>query len=219
MTVVQTCALPICTEHCLLGHRRLAILDVQNRLQPMSYTYKGKTYRIAYNGEIYNMNFIKKDLITLGFSFTTMCDTEVILASYIAYQEKCVERFEGIFAFIIDDGEKAFVARDQLGVKPLYYHIDDHNLIVASEMKCILKYMGKAVVDEEGMKELLGLGPSVTPGHTIYKGIKSLRPAHYMYFKDKEDIHCYWKLENQEHKENLEETIIKVKEQIGRAHV
>lgn len=196
------------SEHCLMSHRRLAIIDIENGNQPMSYTWNNQTYRITYNGEIYNMIEIKNQLVSLGYTFQTMSDTEVILAAYVEFKENCLDLFEGIFAFVIDDGKKLFVARDQLGVKPLYYYQDDNNtLVIASEIKCILSYIGKAVVDKEGVKELLGLGPSLTPGHTIYKNIFSLRPGYYMYFNGKIDIHCYWKLHDEIHTDNLYETI------------
>ncbi len=146
------------TPHCLMAHRRLSIIDIENGNQPMLYTFNDKIYRITYNGEIYNMMEIKNHLVSLGYTFQTMSDTEVVLASYIEYQENCLDLFEGIFAFVIDDGDKLFVARDPLGVKPLYYYLEDETIVIASEIKCILSYIGKAVVDQEGVKELLGLG-------------------------------------------------------------
>ena len=200
------------TPHCLMAHRRLSIIDIENGNQPMLYTFNDKIYRITYNGEIYNMMEIKNHLVSLGYTFQTMSDTEVVLASYIEYQENCLDLFEGIFAFVIDDGDKLFVARDPLGVKPLYYYLEDETIVIASEIKCILSYIGKAVVDQEGVKELLGLGPSMTPGHTIYKGIYSLRPGYYMYFDGHCEPICYWKLHDEEHTDNLEETTQKVKE-------
>ena len=108
-----------------MAHRRLSIIDIENGNQPMLYTFNDKIYRITYNGEIYNMMEIKNHLVSLGYTFQTMSDTEVVLASYIEYQENCLDLFEGIFAFVIDDGDKLFVARDPLGVKPVSYtHLD-----------------------------------------------------------------------------------------------
>ncbi|MEG0367572.1 MAG: asparagine synthase (glutamine-hydrolyzing), partial [Coprobacillus sp.] len=200
------------SKHCLMAHRRLSIIDLENGNQPMSYTKNGRTYRITYNGEIYNMMDIKKQLINLGYIFETTSDTEVVLASYVEYQENCLDLFEGVFAFVIDDGEKLFIARDQLGVKPLFYYQDEATIVIASEIKCILEYIGKAVVDVHGVKELLGLGPSLSPGYTLYKDIYSLRPGYYMYFDGQCDLHCYWKLHDEKHTDNLEETIHHVKE-------
>ncbi len=199
-------------EHCLMAHRRLSIIDLENGQQPMIYTWHHKTYKIVYNGEIYNMIDIKNRLIALGYTFQTMSDTEVILVSYIAFQENCLDLLEGIFAFVIDDGEKLFIARDQLGVKPLFYTIQEQTIVIASEIKCLLKFLKHTIVDENGVKELLGLGPSVTPGRTIYKDIYSLRPGYYMYFRQYPVIKCYWKLHDDKHTDQLNETIQKVKE-------
>lgn len=199
------------SPHCLMAHRRLSILDLENGQQPMSYTIHNRTYHITYNGEIYNMLEIKKKLIELGYTFHTMSDTEVILASYVAFQEKCLNLFEGIFAFTIDDGQKLFVARDPLGVKPVFYYQDGKTLVLASEIKCILSYIGKVVVNQNGIRELLGLGPSLTPGQTIYQDIYALRPGYYLYFNDHIEINNYWKLEDKDHTDSLDETIKKVR--------
>lgn len=200
------------SEHCLMAHRRLSIIDLDTGNQPLSYDKDNKTYRICYNGEIYNMMELKNKLIALGYTFSTTSDTEVLLVSYIEWKEKCLDYLEGIFAFVIEDGDQLFIARDPLGVKPLYYYLEDQTIVIASEIKCILSYIGEAVVDEMGVKELLGLGPSVTPGRTIYKDIYSLRPAHYMYFHDHIDMHRYWMLYDEEHTDSLEQTIHKVRE-------
>lgn len=198
-------------KNCIMAHRRLSIIDLKNGNQPLLYSYQDKVYRICYNGEIYNMIELKNQLMGLGYCFSTTSDTEVLLVSYIEWKEKCLDYLEGIFSFVIDDGERLFAARDQLGVKPLFYYLFDDTLVIASEIKCILSYIGKTVVDQEGIKELLGLGPSLTPGHTLYKGIYSLRPGHYMFFKDDVDIYRYWMLHDEEHTDSLEETIHKVR--------
>lgn len=198
--------------HCLMAHRRLSIIDLKTGNQPLTYIYQGQEYHIVYNGEIYNMIELKNKLIALGYSFYTTSDTEVLLVSFIQWKEKCLNYLEGIFAFAIDDGEKLFLARDPLGVKPLFYYVDNQTLVVASEIKCLLSYIGHAIVDKNGIKELLGLGPSLTPGHTIYKDIYSLRPGYYMYFDKQVHIYQYWKLKDEEHTDNLFETIDKVRE-------
>lgn len=200
------------TPHCLMSHKRLSVIDIKNGNQPMLYTYHDKIYRIVYHGEIYNMIDLKNHFIELGYTFETNSDAEVILVSYIEYQEHCLDLFEGGFAFVIDDGERLFIARDQLGIKPLYYYMDeDQTLVIASEVKCILTYIGKAIVDKNGIKELLGLGPSLTPGYTIYKGIYSLRPGYYMYYDGECKKNCYWKVHDEPHTEDLAETIEHVK--------
>lgn len=196
------------SHHVLMAHRRLSIIDLKNGQQPMHY----KQYSIVYNGEIYNMIEIKKKLVALGYHFKTMSDTEVILAAYDAYKEKCIEMFEGIFAFVISDGKHLFIARDQMGVKPLYYAFKNQTLIIASEIKSILYYLKEAVIDNDGIRELLGLGPSCTPGRTVYRDVFSLRAAHYMIYDGDIHIHRYWMPKVKEHTDSLEETINKVRE-------
>ena len=199
-------------EHVLLGHCRLSIIDIDGGIQPYHYKHEGIEYTITYNGEIYNMNEIKAKLINDGYHFYSQSDTEVLLVSYIAYKEKCLDLFEGIFSFVISYEEQLFIARDHLGVKPLYYYHKDGYFIAASEIKCILEFLQKAVVDTNGIKELLSLGPSVTPGKTIYKDIYSLRPAHYI----KVDcgilnIKRYWSLKKKAHNKSYEETAYDVR--------
>ncbi|MCD7809083.1 MAG: asparagine synthase (glutamine-hydrolyzing) [Erysipelotrichaceae bacterium] len=203
------------SKHCMMAHRRLSIIDLNGGQQPMSYMYEGRSYHITYNGEIYNMIDIKNQLISDGYRFYTMSDTEVIIVAYIAYKEKCVHLFEGIFAFVIDDGQKLFIARDPLGVKPLFYYVDsDETMVIASEIKSILCFIGKAIVDKRGIKELLGLGPSLTPEHTLYKNIYSLRAGYYMYYQKHAYKHQYFMLEDKEHTDSIKETIYKVRKYV-----
>lgn len=199
-------------SHVLLGHCRLSIIDIEGGSQPFHYTYKDVQYTITYNGELYNMMELKRKLITEGFTFHSQSDSEVILVSYIAYGKKCLDLFDGIFAFVISHDDQLFIARDHLGVKPLFYYYKDNMFIASSEIKCILLYLQKAVVNEEGIKELLGLGPSVTPGKTIYKDIYSLRPGHYMKMdKGFLETKRYWSLKRLPHSQNYNETVKEVR--------
>lgn len=204
------------TEHAIFGHRRLSIIDLEGGKQPLTYRYQDVDYTITYNGEIYNMATLKSQLIDEGYHFYTQSDTEVVLLSYIAYKEKCVDKLDGIFAFVISHEDQLFVARDHLGVKPLYYYHKDDMFIASSEIKCILAYLEKAIVNSDGVKELLGLGPSVSPGKTIYKHIFSLRPAHYLkmdkgFLSNKR----YWSLEKREHHKSYAETVKDVRHLIN----
>ena len=88
-------------EHVLLGHCRLSIIDLNGGKQPFKYTYNDIEYTIVYNGEIYNMNTIKEQLIDEGYHFTSQSDTEVVVASFIAYGPRCLNLFDGIFSFVI----------------------------------------------------------------------------------------------------------------------
>lgn len=199
-------------KHILLGHCRLSVIDIDGGKQPFKYTYNDIEYKIAYNGEIYNMNSIKEQLINEGFHFNTESDTEVVVASFVAYGTRCLNLFDGIFSFVISYQGKLFVARDQLGVKPLYYYQKEDLFIFSSEIKCILMYLQCCIIDQNGIKELLGLGPSVSPGNTIYKDIYSLRPAHYMnVYNGFKDINRYWALERYNHKRNYEETVYDIR--------
>ena len=123
-------------DHISLGHTRLSIVDLSNNgNQPMFST--NERYIIVFNGEIYNFNELKSKL---NYNFTTTTDTEVVLASYLKWGEKCVNYFNGMFAFAIWDKfeKELFVARDRLGIKPLYYYFDKSTFIFSSEIRSIL---------------------------------------------------------------------------------
>ena len=199
-------------HHVLLGHCRLSIIDINGGKQPLEYVYNNIKYSIVYNGEIYNMNTIKEQLINEGFHFSTQSDTEVIVVSFIAYGSRCLNLFDGIFSFVISYQNKLFVARDHLGVKPLYYYHKNDLFIFSSEIKCILMYLQRCIVDKTGIKELLGLGPSISPGRTLYKDIYSLRPGHYMnVYNNFKEINRYWHLKRLKHTRNYEETVYDIR--------
>lgn len=201
----------IVKDQILLGHQRLSIIDLEGGKQPYEYIHNGITYTITYNGEIYNMNELKIQLINEGYHFYSQSDTEVILVSYIAYKEKCLDYLEGIFSFVIYDGTKVFACRDHLGVKPMFYSYRNNTLIIPSEIKCILTFFEQVIVDKNGIQELLALGPGVSPGSTIYKDIYSLKPGHFLTCCHKLVIEQYWKLEKREHAHNYEETVSHVR--------
>lgn len=122
-----------------LGHTRLAIIDLSNHAKQPMQTVDFR-YTITYNGELYNYRELKKELISLGYSFYSNSDTEVILNSYVHWNSSCVEKFNGMFAFAIWDNyeKKMFLARDRYGIKPLYYYYKNGKIIFASEQKAIL---------------------------------------------------------------------------------
>lgn len=197
-------------NHVLFGHKRLSIVDPSGGVQPMSRVVGGFKYTIVYNGEIYNTEIVRKNLIEKGYEFSSYSDTEVVLISYICYKEKCVEYLNGIFAFSIFDEKRncVFMSRDHLGVKPLFYSIKDNYLIFSSEIKALLKHpLISSKVSREGILDLLSLGPSRSPGEGIFKDIKEVPPAHYLcFFEDKFILKEYWKLHAREHKLNEKET-------------
>lgn len=197
------------SDDVLLGHKRLAIIDPEKGKQPMKYD----NYVIVYNGEIYNTDSIRKKLIKKGYSFNTTSDTEVILKGYACYKEKIVEKLEGIFAFAIYDGKDLFLARDRLGVKPLFYTQIDGNFLFASEIKALLKNdLVQPIIDKESLQELLGLGPSKIPGSGIFKGIKELMAAHYLTYKAGIiDIKRYWNVKDKKFDDTFEVCSTKVR--------
>ena len=197
------------SENVLLGHRRLIVVDPEGGEQPMIKIINGNKYVLVYNGELYNTEELRKSLLEEGYFFDSYSDTEVLLMSYIAWGINCIKKFNGIFAFAIYDEEKeqVFLARDQMGVKPLFYSINNKNIIFASEIKAILANpMVKAQIDREGITELFALGPAVVPGKAIYKNILEIAPANCLLIS-KENIKVweYWKVTLQENKETVEE--------------
>lgn len=207
------------SQHALLGHQRLAIIDLERGKQPM--TRDG--YTIIYNGEIYNTQEVREQLQSCGYKFSTTSDTEVILVSYMHWKEKCPEFLNGIFAFAIWDAtsEQLFLCRDHLGVKPLFYRETGQGLLFSSEIKSILVHPSvKAQVDNYGLSALLSLGPSRMIGHAIFKGINELKPAHAMLVnKQGMRVWRYWEIESKEHPHTIEETSEYVRELVTDAVV
>lgn len=162
------------------GFNRLAIIDLsKNGNQPMSYLDR---YIIVFNGEVYNFQEERSKLESLGYRFKSNSDTEVILALYSKYKEKCLEHLRGMFSFAIYDTheDKIFIARDRIGKKPFKFFMDDRCFIFASELKAILTQQEiKAVPDYIAIQKyfLYGYVPSPLTG---FDGIKKLEPGHYM---------------------------------------
>ncbi len=197
-------------NHVLFGHKRLVVVDPECGKQPMIRTKEGNSYTICYNGELYNTEDIRKELLARGYSFVGHSDTEVLLQSYIEWGEECVHHLNGIFAFAVWDSanEKLFIARDRMGVKPLFFKEDNGSLLFASELKAILAHPSvSAILDYTGLAEIFGVGPSRTPGVGVFKGIDELRPAHALvYSKNGLKIWRYWNVKSQKHEDSLEET-------------
>ena len=202
-------------EHVNLGHRRLVILDAENGKQPMSFTYDDVTYSMVYNGQLYNSKDIRMDLISLGYTFCGYSDTEVVLKAFIHYGTDIFKSFNGIFSFAIWNNKKQelTLCRDQFGIKPLYYTLIDDTIVFSSEIKAILKYPSVTpIVDKQGICELFGIGPSHTPGTSIFKNIFEIEPAHYAVFNNYGfKSFEYWRLETKEHIDDFDTTCKKVR--------
>ncbi len=201
------------------GHTRLSIIDVKYGTQPMTKEYNGVNYIIVYNGELYNTNELRNNLLSKGYSFSTKCDTEVVLTSYFEYGIDALNYLNGIFAFAIynDKDESIFLARDRLGIKPLFYSFNtdlnaELNFIFASEIKAILKSPNiQAILDKQGLMELIGLGPAHSPGNTYFKNINEIKPGHFAIYKNnKLEIKKYWDLETKLSYENEKQVITNI---------
>jgi len=197
-------------EPALLLHARLAIIDPQRGRQPMELSCAGEHYVMVYNGEIYNTEELRRDLLCAGHVFQTHSDTEVLLHAYAEYGADCVRYINGIFAFAVweENRRRLFLARDRIGVKPLFYKYHHGGLLFASEMKTILAYPSvKAELDEEGARSLIMLGPGRLPGSGVLKGIREIEPGWCGYYEQgRLSLTQYWKLRDREHAQSFEET-------------
>ena len=198
-------------DEAVLIHTRLAIIDVENGIQPMIAEHGGEEYVIVYNGELYNTDDIRAELISLGHSFKTHADTEVVLKAFIQWREDALKRFNGIFGFAIWEAKKKslFIARDKLGVKPLFYGLFGDKLLFASEIKGILcNPIAKPRVNTSGIAEIMLIGPGRTSGFGVFENIYELKPGECGYFKDgRLKTHMYFELVEQENKESFEEAL------------
>ena len=177
-----------------LGHRRLSIVDVAAGHQPMTNT--DRSLYITYNGEIYNHADYREALIARGHVYQTHCDTEAILHLYSEYGRDCVDYLRGMFAFAIWDRQKRelFIARDRLGVKPLYYvHTQDGSLYFASEIKGLLEpRLVKPELNFAGFSDYLA-NHATSGEETLFAGVKRLLPGHTLTWRDGDvTIRRYW---------------------------
>ncbi|MCX2981293.1 amidotransferase 1, exosortase A system-associated [Halieaceae bacterium IMCC14734] len=167
-----------------LGHRRLSIIDLSSGQQPMS-SADGDIV-VVFNGEIYNFRELAEELKARGHLFKTRCDTEVILYAWREWGERCVDHFRGMFAFAIYDRKEQslFLARDRLGIKPLYYAIlSDGQLIFGSELKVLAAHPGMPrILDPFAMEDYFSLGYIPEP-RTMFTGVQKLHAGHTLYFK------------------------------------
>ena len=197
-------------EGCILLHARLAIIDPEGGKQPMELKAGDRFYCIVYNGELYNTAELRYELEKLGHSFVTNSDTEVMLHAYVQWEDACVKRMNGIFAFAVWErhNRRLFLARDRIGVKPLFYARTGEGMVFASEIKTILAsgYVAPAL-DAQGAAEILLLGPGRTPGCGVFHGIEELEPGCCGYWQEgKFACRRYWQLRDRVHEENFEET-------------
>ena len=175
----------------------------------------GNTYIISFYGELYNGANIKEDLINKGCEITSSYDSELVLLSFLEYGKDCLNLFNGIYSFVILDKNNGslFMARDRLGVKPLYYHIA-HDFVFSTEIKAMLKHPNiKARIGKDEIAEIFGLGPAHTPGKTFFKDIFEILPGHFATFDENGfNEYKYWDLETKTINESVDDEIKHVKE-------
>jgi asparagine synthase (glutamine-hydrolysing) len=204
------------SEHALLGHRRLVVVDPEGGKQPMVLKNGEDTYVIVYNGELYNTEDVRQELRQRGHTFLSWSDTEVLLHAYVEWGEACTEKLNGIFAFGIWDTKNSrfFLARDRIGVKPLFYAVKGTSLIFASEIKSLLKHPEiTSAIDSRGLSEIFALGPARTPGNGVFKDISELRPGCSLVLGDNGlKVKPYWSLQSRPHEDDFNTTVMNVRD-------
>jgi asparagine synthase (glutamine-hydrolysing) len=191
-----------------LAHTRLAIIDPKGAPQPMHRRHGERGGSLVYNGELYNTAELRGYLARRGHIFETSSDTEVLLAGLMEEGADFLEKLNGIFAFAFWDGLSLLLARDRLGVKPLYYATEAERLYFGSEPKALFALGFGARLEDNGLRELFALGPAHTPGNGIFAGLREVLPAEYLRMTPG-GLHKrqYWQLESRPHTENEADTI------------
>jgi asparagine synthase (glutamine-hydrolysing) len=218
-----------CSVHAAIGHRRLSVIDLEGGEQPMLAALRRSNNDeagaedqaedevvLTFSGEVYNFTELRSKLTSLGHQFRTRSDTEVVLCAYLQWGADCVTRLNGMFAFAIWDErrQELLLARDRLGVKPLYYAPLPDGVLFGSEPKAILAHPGfRAEIDAEGLAELFAQAGTGTPGHGVYRGLAQVRPGTIVQVgRFGLKTSTYWTLEAREHTDDLAATASNVRE-------
>ena len=173
-------------HNVVLEHTRLAIIDPENSEADQPFWDPTRRWALTYNGEIFNYRDIRRELEREGATFRTDSDTEVLLLGFIRWQEGLLDRLIGMFAFAIWDSQTGdvFAARDQMGVKPLYYFVQDGMFAAASEVRALLGHpKSTRELDPDAFVEYLAFGHTFEE-RTLVRGLKKLPPGSYMYARN-----------------------------------
>lgn len=183
-------------DHVGLGHARLSIIDLSGGSQPLS--NEDGTVWVVFNGEIFNYLELRRELEARGHRFRTSSDTETIAHAYEEYGHRCVEHFNGQFAFALWDvrSRELFLARDRLGIRPLFYTVRDGQLIFASEIKSIGAHPGVSLeIDPVALDQIFTFWVTISP-RSVFKGVTEVPPAHYLVVRDGQTrLERYWQLD------------------------
>jgi asparagine synthase (glutamine-hydrolysing) len=201
-------------QHAAIGHRRLAVIDLDGGHQPMIAEVSKKQIVLTFAGEIYNFIELRNELKRFGHTFRTRSDTEVILRGYIEWGLDVAKRLNGMFSFAIWDvaQERLVLVRDRLGVKPLFYMETPDGLVFGSEPKTILaSKSADRSVDLDGLREALAWTKS--PGLAVWRGMKEVQPGELITIT-REGIRQskYWQLESSPHSDSKEDTVSSIHE-------
>jgi len=198
------------SPHAAIGHRRLAVIDIEGGIQPMV----ADDVVLTYSGEIYNYKELRAELTSAGRQFRTASDTEVVLQAYLEWGEASFERLNGMYAFAIWDGraDELLLVRDRLGIKPLFYYPLPTGMLFGSEPKAILANpLARRRVDSQGLCSLLT--QIRTLGLTPFMDLFELRPGHYLKLaRSGSSVHKYWELQARPHEDDLQTTISTTRE-------
>ncbi|MDP9019470.1 MAG: asparagine synthase (glutamine-hydrolyzing), partial [Actinomycetota bacterium] len=198
-----------------LGHRRLAVIDIEGGRQPMAADGASPPVVLTYTGEVFNFRQVREELQARGHRFRTRSDTEVVLHSYLEWGDGCATHLNGMFAFAVWDeaSQQLLLARDRMGIKPLYYFSYGTGLLFGSEPKALLANpLFSAEVDHEGLAELFGLNKGRTPGHGVFRGLRQLLPGQTVRV-DRQGAHParYYQLTSRRHHDDLATTVATVR--------
>lgn len=204
-----------CGRDYTLLHARLAIVDPAGGSQPMTLAWAGEQYHLIYNGELYNTDELRHKLEMMGHTFQGHSDTEVLLHGYAQFGADVLELLNGIYAFAVWEEKKKrlFLARDRMGVKPLFYTQCGNGLLFASEIKTLLTYPAvHPFIDAQGAAQVLLLGPGRIPGSGVFKDVYELEPGMCGFFHQGGlSLHRYWNLHDGEHLDDFATTAAKVR--------
>jgi asparagine synthase (glutamine-hydrolysing) len=201
-------------RHAALGHRRLAVIDIDGGTQPMSVKVGDSAVAMVYSGEAYNYTELRDELRRRGHTFRTDSDTEVVLRGYVEWGAAVAERLNGMYAFAIWDSrtETLVMIRDRMGIKPFYYYPTADGVLFGSEPKAILANpLANRVVDLDGLREVFSFGK--TPGNAVWAGMHEVVPGTVVTV-DRNGVReqVYWALHSTPHADGQDESVAHVRE-------